>query len=551
MFLEILRVLGICLEVLIIFNLLIVVHELGHFLAARWRGLVVEEFGIWFGKPLWKKKIGSVVCGFVKLPQLAPMEAIEGETGLKPEELPPVKPVDKIIVALAGPVFSFLLAVLFAFAVWMIGRPVPEREATTTVGEVMPGSPAAVGGLRSGDVIVAVDGHKVTRFQGSSSGSIVWRVVRSEGATIPVVYRRNGVEAQVDLVPQRDQTEWWQRRATRSIGISPAWTPMVADVVPGSPAALSRLQKNDMILRVNGNTVYGFSQIEEAAEKGSGADLMLDVDRSGKTVTLALKPAGPLVKAVTAPSPASEAGLKPNDRVVEVNGSPVYGPSAVSRAVTASNGKPIAMVLLRGTERVSVTITPRAPQVISPNATNEKENPKVMIGVVWGNHAGIQLDDWGAAKVVHSTPWEQIITAATSIFATLDAVFSPKSDIGAQHLGGPVTMMRTYYRLFESPWGWQLALWFSVMLNVNLAIMNMLPFPVLDGGHVVLATAEAVRGKPLNARFLTILQNAFAFMLIGFMLFVTFYDLGELLHRGDPRMKFGPPSPPAQVVEPK
>ncbi len=75
------------LEVVLIFNLLIVVHELGHFLAARWRGLVVEQFAVWFGKPLWKRTYNGVVYslgsipfgGFVKLPQMAPMDAIEGE----------------------------------------------------------------------------------------------------------------------------------------------------------------------------------------------------------------------------------------------------------------------------------------------------------------------------------------------------------------------------------------------------------------------------------------------------------------------------------------
>jgi regulator of sigma E protease len=81
-----LRVAGILLEVLLLFNLIIIAHELGHFLAARWRGLVVEKFGIWFGKPIWKKTIGGVeyslgsipAGGFVALPQLAPMEAVEG-----------------------------------------------------------------------------------------------------------------------------------------------------------------------------------------------------------------------------------------------------------------------------------------------------------------------------------------------------------------------------------------------------------------------------------------------------------------------------------------
>src|SRR6187399_2945726 len=109
----------IALEVLAIFNVLIFVHELGHFLAGKWRGLYVEEFALWFGKPLWRKKIGGVwyainsipAGGYVKLPQMAPMGGLEGEAAdLPPEARRTISPLDKIIVAFAGPLFSLLLA---------------------------------------------------------------------------------------------------------------------------------------------------------------------------------------------------------------------------------------------------------------------------------------------------------------------------------------------------------------------------------------------------------------------------------------------------------
>src|SRR5208337_5554331 len=105
----------IALEVVLIFNLIIGVHELGHFLAARWRGLKIERFAIWFGKPIWKQQIGGVeyalgcipAGGYVALPQMATMDAIEGKSDASAEPLPNVSPLDKIIVAFAGPLFSF------------------------------------------------------------------------------------------------------------------------------------------------------------------------------------------------------------------------------------------------------------------------------------------------------------------------------------------------------------------------------------------------------------------------------------------------------------
>src|SRR5919201_1693206 len=133
MILHVVRIIFVVFEVLVLFNLLIVVHELGHFLAARWRGLYIEKFGIWFGKPLWKKTINGVQYSLGSL-------------------------------AFGGPLCSFLLAVVFAIMIWAIGRPVSESEATTTIGYVMPESPAAQAGLQAGDKILAVDGHRVTRF---------------------------------------------------------------------------------------------------------------------------------------------------------------------------------------------------------------------------------------------------------------------------------------------------------------------------------------------------------------------------------------------------
>ena len=167
MILNILRAALTVIEVLLIFNLLIIVHELGHFLAARWRGLHVDKFGIWFGRPIWKKTIGGVeyslgcipAGGFVLLPQMAPMEAVEGKSGVQRQDLPSIGPLDKIIVAFAGPLFSFLLALIFAVIVWAVGKPTVEAEATTTIGYLAPDEPAARAGFQPGDKILKVDGH--------------------------------------------------------------------------------------------------------------------------------------------------------------------------------------------------------------------------------------------------------------------------------------------------------------------------------------------------------------------------------------------------------
>src|SRR3954451_5717137 len=134
---SILKFVFIALEVLLLFNLLIFVHELGHFLAARWRGLKIDRFAIWFGKPIWKTKINGVeyalgsipAGGYVSLPQMAPMEMIEGKGEGATDPLPPIPAFYKIIGAIAGPLFSFGLELVFAVIVMFVGRPVSEAES--------------------------------------------------------------------------------------------------------------------------------------------------------------------------------------------------------------------------------------------------------------------------------------------------------------------------------------------------------------------------------------------------------------------------------------
>src|SRR6266850_2978281 len=244
MFSHALRVFFILLEVVLLFNLLIVVHELGHFFAARWRGLYIEKFGIWFGKPLWKKTIGGVQYslgsipfgGFVALPQLAPMDVIEGKADVDRASLPKISALDKIIVAVAGPLFSLLLALLFACIVWAVGHPVSESDLTTVIGYVEQDSPAAKAGLLAGDKILEVDGQRVSRFFGMND-SVVWNVVRSEGPVIPFKVERAGAVLTVNVVPRIAETSGWRRKSTRQVMIQPAVTPLIEQVDAGSPAA--------------------------------------------------------------------------------------------------------------------------------------------------------------------------------------------------------------------------------------------------------------------------------------------------------------------------
>jgi regulator of sigma E protease len=88
-------------------------------------------------------------------------------------------------------------------------------------------------------------------------------------------------------------------------------------------------------------------------------------------------------------------------------------------------------------------------------------------------------------------------------------------------------IVRVYSNLFDSEQGWRLVLWFSVVMNVNLALLNMLPLPVLDGGHILLALIEVIRRRPVSAKILNYIQSGFAMLLISFMIFIAFFDISD------------------------
>ena len=223
-------------EVILIFNLMIVVHEYGHFLAARWRGLKIEKFQIWFGKAILKKEINGVqwglgtipLGGFVALPQMAPMDAIEGKADGGGEALPKISPLDKIIVAFAGPLFSFGLAFCFALLVWGLGKPERASSATTVIGYVETDGPADKAGLMEGDRVVSIDGAKIRHFS-SPVDSVVERVMFSRDETMNWVVDRGGEELPFSVGYVKVPLNGSKRAPIRTVGVGPRslrlWVP--------------------------------------------------------------------------------------------------------------------------------------------------------------------------------------------------------------------------------------------------------------------------------------------------------------------------------------
>ena len=449
--------------VVMFFNVMIFVHELGHFLAGKWRGAYIDRFQIWFGKPIWQKKINGVqwgigwipAGGFVSLPQLADMQSIEGEADI-PKDLKPLKPLDKVIIAAAGPLASLLLAYFFAVIVWIVGKPVGELP-TTTIGYIPTDSPAAQAGLLPGDTIRAIDGQAVEKWMGNMEG-VRELVAMSEHEKITFTIDRpmaDGSTQQLTIESgyKLPETKWWQRTGMRQVGIMPAAPAIIGDIIPGSPAEQAGLVKGQSIVKLNGTPVFSPVPVMEASEKGSLELTLQNADGSEVTAT------------VTPAVPANWQGL---------------------------------------------------------------EGARPIMGFTWGD-----MD--GTLRTEHPGVQEQINQSFRWMGETLAKVAAPGSSVGMEHLSGPVGIGNYLYQMLASENGWKLILWFAVVLNVNLAVLNILPLPIVDGGHVVLGTLEIIFRRPVGGKLLEWIQSGFLFLLLFFFLFVTFKDVGDMV--GSPEEK--------------
>ena len=426
----------------------IFIHELGHFIAAKKRGLIADRFSIGFGPRLfgWKWRGTDFrisllpLGGYVSLPQLADMGRLEGGEEDESEDLPPISYADKMIVAVMGAVFNIILAFCLSLILWGVGRDiikttvvdVAPEQIVNSAGEIVPG-PAFEAGLLAGDTILEIDDERIGDWM-QLQNAVMTGTGRNDAGipTTEVTVLRGDKELTLTAHPVLVTSE-----DIRTLGVQ-----------PGTDLVVSMVQEN---------------------------------------------------------MPAFEAGMLPGDQPIALNGEPITSAAFLSVYLKNHPGGSIEVTLLREGQEVTLPIEPR----IAPG----EDSPR--FGFAYYYEAQTER--------VHRNPFEQITIMANTMKMTLVALVSQKSDVKVRNMSGPVGIVHGLTTMAR--YGWIDLVWFLALINVNLAIFNVLPIPVLDGGHMLFATISKITGRPLPRRIMEGAYTACIVMLLSFVVYVSFFDV--------------------------
>jgi regulator of sigma E protease len=549
-----LTVLNFAFAFVLLLGVLITVHEFGHFIVAKLCGVRVLKFSIGFGNPIgfgryrlrWERGGTEYVIawiplgGFVKMLGEQPGEEESPEALSDPKHALNNKPVwQKLAVVLAGPAMNLLLPVI-AFVVTLamgVQRPI------AVVGAVEEGSPAAIAGLAPGDRVTAVDGQAVRWWDDLEEeirerpGDRLALAVERGGQPLSVslaVAERKGL----DIFQQASRVGWLglqHRRQATKLGIPRA----------DAPAAAAGLRSGDRIVSVNGAPVEDWPALAAAyaaageggrvtlglAAEGEGEDAAaaeraLEVPALGSLAALGVVPATVLISDVTPDSAAASAGLAPGDLIVALDGQPVGSFSWFAESVRASEGRTLRLTYARAGRSQDVDVTPRLVESDGP-AGRER---------AW--LVGIRAEDATLSGTfaldrelnpLQSLPRAVARTAEITVLTVQAVSKIVVGDIARSSIGGPIEIARQAHSAMQA--GWEVYLNLMLLISVNLAILNLVPIPVLDGGQAVLFALEGLRRRPLSLRAREIAMQIGVTMVVLLMGFAFWNDVSRYWSR--------------------
>jgi regulator of sigma E protease len=438
-------------------GILIVVHEYGHYLVARLCKIKVLRFSVGFGRAVlrWRSRSNGTEWVIAAVPFGGYVKMLDEREG-------PVAPQDlsqafnrqsvwkRFLVVVAGPLFNFAFAIAVYAGLFMHGLP----EARPVIADPAAGTPAAIAGFHSGDVVRAIDGQSVQTWQ-----EVRWHVLQAalqhDSLRIEVEQHRGQlVTLELDLRGISDtdiEADVMSRVGLRLY--RPTLQPILGKLVTGSPAELAGLATGDKVIEVDGKHIDTWDALVNAVRARPEQRVRMLVERDGTVRTIDVKP-----------------------EAVEANGEHIGRIGA-------------------------------APYVPPSHAD------KILITVQYGLFDSV-------SKAVQKT-------ADITVFSLRMIGKMLVGEVSWKHISGPVTIAD--FAGQSAQLGWISYVTFLALISISLGVLNLMPIPLLDGGHLMYYIAEIIKGSPVSERTMELGQRVGLALLLVMMAFAFYNDFNRLL----------------------
>ena len=550
LFLTIISAIKAVLLAIIPLGFLIFIHELGHFLAAKRSGIKVNSFSLGFGPKLIGFQRGETEYKLSLLP-FGGYVQMEGEnpneqTGAE-GEFASASLGSRAFVVIAGPAVNLLFGILafwFIFTVGLddhsvrlisglTGQSFGKKQEAVQIGMLADDGPAGVAGVKQGDTIVSINGDHITNFAAFKT-----KIFTNPNKELEFVVQRDNNLEILTVVPEAVPR---LRGNTGEIKVAGTSDVFVSDVVKGSLAAHAGMMVGDQIETIDGQKLYTvpvfnpgiwhpqigwpgikyqsyynhIDQKQDTLELGIRTSIEKD---TFEKLTFKLPVTWQIKTFVQERSTAAEAGIQNGDVLVSFNGNPVDSKSLYTELEKVGD-TPITLGVLReGTEK---TIT------LSPSKRSKKDKEDTFFGIRWATYiSGMKIEGPPLPRYNVFTAFgkgaETTWLTLTSITRTLKQLIS--GEVSPKYLSGPVGILDLTSRMFASV-GLTTVLFFIGFISINLAIVNLLPIPIADGGHLLFFAVEKIRGRPVPRRAQEIIQQISVVFLIALFLYITWFDI--------------------------
>lgn len=543
----------------ILLGILVFVHEMGHFLVAKWSGVRVEVFSLGFGKKIFSFRRGDTTyCisliplgGYVKMFGDDPASPIAEEDKKFSFTHKPL--YKRFAVVLAGPLMNLFFAILVFFIVATFG----EEKRAPVLGEMSDQSVAYTSGLRRGDLIVSVQGNEIASYD-----ELVKSIEDYPNQTIELGVIRKSSPVSIYKVPvelgANPNILSWKDEVGVVEGISSMHQAAMVGVLSGSLAEQAGIKTGDLVKSVNGFPVETMKSLEElVAEKAFSFPLNLEVeqysqrpmslnskkqevekveaqtfvingDKNSKPISalidLGLESSELYLQQIVAGSPAEKAGFKQNDKVIRIGQQPVRQWESLLSQIKGYKGQtPLDIEVQRGAQKVTLTVVP---EMTSQENMLGVEEKRFTLGVIqWRRLAVPPLTTIQANGFVDALKFGVDRSIEVTSMTVLSFVRLIEAKISPKHIGGVLSIGQAASETFKI--GLIQFLQMMGLISINLFVLNLLPVPMLDGGHLVFYTIEAIKGAPLSMRKMEIAQQVGLVLLMSLMALALFNDFSR------------------------